>query len=510
VKTNIRRQLAAEAWKIEARLAKAEGGQAPRKDGPEFSVDTVHYEMAKRNHAITCGGIGAIHRLANKIGLVAALNTRLQVLQRWRPYSEADHILNIVYNVMCGGYVLDDIELRRNDVAFLDALGTRSIPDPTTAGDFCRRFQPDNTQLLMDVINDVRVQIWKQQAAAFFEGTARIDADGTLVATTGECKEGMDLSYNGVWGYHPLVVSLANTGEPLFIVNRSGNRPSNEGAPEYFARASELCRRAGWKDILLRGDTDFSQASHFARWDKEGVRFVFGYDAYQPLVARADAVDEAEYRELVRGADEALGPYKPRAKPPWVKEEIVRERGYRNLCLAREDLAEFEHRPKRAERSYRIVVLRKTIVEERGQLTLGQTYRYFFYVTNDRALTREEVVHEANHRCNQENLHAQLKGGVRALRAPLNTLHANWAYMVIVALAWSLKAWFALVLPVAPRWRTEHEADRERVLRMEFRSFVQRFILVPAQIVRTGRRLIYRLLAWRPELPIFFRFLDAL
>jgi hypothetical protein len=251
VKENIRRQLAAEAWKIEARLAKAEGGQAPRRDGPEFSVDTVYYEIAKRNHAITCGGIGAIHRLANKIGLVDALNTRLRILQRWRPYSEADHILNIVYNVMCGGYVLDDIELRRNDVAFLDALGTRSIPDPTTAGDFCRRFQPDNTQLLMDVINDIRVQIWKQQAPAFFEGTARIDADGTLVATTGECKEGMDLSYNGVWGYHPLVVSLANTGEPLFIVNRSGNRPSNEGAPEYFARASELCRRAGWKDIPL-------------------------------------------------------------------------------------------------------------------------------------------------------------------------------------------------------------------------------------------------------------------
>ena len=102
------------------------------------------------------------------------------------------------------------------------------------------------------------------------------------------------------------------------------------------------------------------------------------------------------------------------------------------------------------------------------------------------------------------------KGGVRALRAPLNTFNANWAYMVIVALAWSLKAWFALTIPVEPSSQIQHEADRERVLRMEFRSFVQRFILVPAQIIRTGRRLIYRLLAWRPELPIFFRFLDAL
>ncbi|XXT61341.1 matrixin family metalloprotease [Sorangium sp. So ce590] len=94
--------------------------------------------------------------------------------------------------------------------------------------------------------------------------------------------------------------------------------------------------------------------------------------------------------------------------------------------------------------------------------------------------------------------------------APLNTLESNWAYMVIASLAWSLKAWFSLLMPTAPRWHEAHQADRERVLRMEFRSFVQRFILVPAQILHTGRTLVYRLLAWRPELPIFFRFLDAL
>jgi hypothetical protein len=245
-------------------------------------------------------------------------------------------------------------------------------------------------------------------------------------------------------------------------------------------------------------------------WDADGVRFIFGYDASKGMVARADAVEEAEYREFVRRADEAVEDRKQRARPPWVKEQIVRERGYHNLCLAREDLAEFEYRPTKAKRPYRIVVLRKTIVEEQGQRCIGQDYRYFFYITNDRTMTPEQVVGEANSRCNQENLHAQLKGGVRALRAPLNTLNANWAYMVIVALAWSLKAWFALTIPVAPRWRTQHQADRERVLRMEFRSFVQRFILVPAQVIRTGRRLIYRLLGWRPELPIFFRLLDAL
>ena len=511
----IRRQIAAGARKIADRLATAEGGQEPRRAGPELTADTIHYEIAERSHAISCGGIGAVHQLATKVGLVKALDTQLPILKRRRPYSEADHILNIAYNAMCGGLVLDDLEVRRNDAAFLDALGARTIPDPTTAGAETRRrrrFHPEHINLLMNLVNDVRVGIWKQQEPAFFAGPARIDADGTLVETTGECKEGMDVAYDGTWGYHPLVISLANTAEPLFIVNRSGNRPSQEGAPEYFTRAITLCRRAGWTDILLRGDTAFSQAAYFDQWDDDGVRFVFGYDACKPLVARAENIEDGEYRELVRKADEVfkVKPTIERAKQPWVKEEVVRKRGYRNLLLAREDLAEFEHQPDAANRAYRLVVLRKTILEERGQLCLGQNFRYFFYVTNDRTMTVEEVVREANNRCNQENLLAQLKGGIRALHAPLNTLNANWAYMVIVSIAWSLKAWFALTTPITPRWRDRHRADRERILRMEFRSFVQRFILVPAQILRTGRRLIYRLLAWRPEFPIFFRLLDAL
>jgi hypothetical protein len=235
--------------------------------------------------------------------------------------------------------VLDDIETRRNDLVFLDALGARSIPDPTTAGDYCRRFDAEAVLRLMMIVNDIRVQMWRRQGTDFLSETARIDADGSLVPTDGECKQGMDVTYKGVWGYHPLVVSLANTQEPLWILNRGGNRPSHENAVHLFNRTIPLVRSAGFVDILLRGDTDFSQTEHLDGWDADGVRFVFGYDAHQSLVKRAEEVDEAEYQRLEREADQAFDG-KRRAKQPRVKEQIVRARGFKNLVLSHEDVAE--------------------------------------------------------------------------------------------------------------------------------------------------------------------------
>jgi hypothetical protein len=510
VKTTVGHQLDREKRKILARLAPLMGGKEPKSPGaPEFNAPRAKYEISDRVRAVTCGGLAAIHDLVRAVGLPEAIDKTLGILKRARPYRDSDHILNIAYNALCGGQVLDDIEIRRNDAAFLDMLGAEAIPDPTTAGDFCRRFDGAAIWRFMRIVNETRVGVWRRSPRSAMGLTARIDADGSLVPTQGECKQGMDLSYKGVWGYHPLLISLANTGEPLVIVNRSGNRPSYEGAPAALDEAIALCRRGGYEDVLLRGDTDFTMTAHLDRWDAAGVRFVFGYDANSGFVDRAENIHLGDYEELVRKADEQFAGRR-RAKQPRVKEEIIKERGYLNKRLIEEDTAEFEHRPTKATGSYRIVVLRKLIDEERGQRTLGSDFRYFFYVTNDRKLTQAQVIAESNDRCNQENLIAQLKGGVRALHAPLNTLDANWAYMVITSLAWSIKAWAALLLPVAPRWRERHQAEQNRILRMDFRGFVQTFILLPAQVLLRGRQLVVRFLGWRSTLPTFFRLLDAL
>ncbi len=333
MKNKVQQKLSRMKAEAEHRLKQVEGGREPRGPGPEFQVQGIQYELSDRVHAISAGGIGAVHKLCSNIGLIAALDTRLPILKQRRPYSEADHVLNIAFNPLCGGQVLDDIEVRRNDVGFLDALGARTIPDPTTEGDFCRRFDEPKIHLLMDIINDVRVGVWRRQPPSFFAETACIDADGSIVETSGECKEGMDMSYNGIWGYHSLVVSLANTGEVLYIVNRSGNRPSEEGAPNYFTKSIDFCRSAGFINIRLRGDTAFAQTQYFDRWDDEIVRFVFGYDANKTLVGRADSLCESEYTKLDRNVESPIPQGKTRAKQPRVKEQIVREREYKNTSF---------------------------------------------------------------------------------------------------------------------------------------------------------------------------------
>jgi len=515
VKKTVYRRLTNKKNKIARKLDQLIGGAEPLVEGnPEFSAGAgnIVYEVGDRTQAVSAGGIGAMKMLADDVGLTSAIDERLNILKIARPYQDSDHVLNIAFNLLCGGNCLDDIEIRRNDTAYLEALGARSIPDPTTAGDFLRRFSESQLWSLMHTINAARVNVW--QRAGIAKGTARIDADGTIVPTLGECKEGMDMSYKGLWGYHPLVVSLANTNEPLFIVNRSGNRPSHEGAPQVLTEAVELCRSAGFTDVLLRGDTDFSMTAHLDAWHDDGVRFVFGYASNKSFENRAEAMPDVEYEGLVRKAEllfEARDP-KPaeRAKQPRVKEAIVEKRGYLNRKLLWEDTAEFHHKPSKAKNTYRIVVLRKRVVDKHGQTTTESKYVYFFYVTNDWSLTQQQVIFEANQRCNQENLLGGLKGDVRALRAPINTFNGNWAHMVIASLAWNLKVWFGLLLPITPRWKEKHEAERDMVVKMEFRTFLQHFILIPAQIVRTGRRLVYRFLAWRPNMPIFFRFLDAL
>ena len=156
--------------------------------------------------------------------------------------------------------------------------------------------------------------------------------------------------------------------------------------------------------------------------------------------------------------------------------------------LVDEHVAEFRYRPGNCSREYRVVVVWKDLDVYRGQ---GRLFDYdccFFYITNDFDSPAEQIVYSANQRCNQENTIEQHKNGVHVLTVPLDTLDSNWAYMIMASLAWSLKAWSALLVPVSPRWQAMHDALKQRLLRMDFATYRHAIINIPAQIVAHRRQ----------------------
>lgn len=485
---------------IEKRLERKKGLEIGTE--PILKGGAISYEMGGRARGVACGGIGAIHEMVRRLGLPAAIDRAVHLLKIHAPYFESDHVLTLAYNVLTNGTRLEDIERLRNDEAFLDALGAKKVPDPTTSGDFLRRFI-DEEQLvsLMEAINDVREKAWKQASRhdAHLLDHATLDIDGTICPTLGECKEGMDISYKGIWGYAPLIVSLAETREPLYIVNRPGNTPSSQDSARWIDRAIERVSRM-FASVTVRGDTDFSSTRYLDGWS-EKVRFIFGYDACANLVEIAKSLADSDWERLERPAKYEVKTDE-RARPENVKERIIREREFKNYHLTCEDVAEFDYQPTACRQPYRMVVVRKNISVEKGENVLFPEIRYFFYITNDRQARREEIVFDANKRCDQENLIAQLKSGVNALRAPSDNLYSNWAYMVIASLAWTLKSWHAMMMPDA---RTMNE-----VLRMEFRRYYYTFIGLACQIVRGARRVTYRLLGFNWYFEAFFRSFETI
>jgi hypothetical protein len=263
--------------------------------------------------------------------------------------------------------------------------------------------------------------------------------------------------------------------------------------------AIKQCRDAGFRKIVLRGDTDFSSTQHLDRWDRDGVRFILGFDANKKLTAIADSLGKTAWKPLTRS--ESKSPTQ-RTKRPNYKEQIVEMNGYENQKLRGESYAEFEYRPANCKRAYRMVVVRKEIDVMSGQQLLFDKQKCFFYITNELIdeVPARDVIRGGNKRCNQENTISQL-GACHALAAPLDNLESNWAYMVIASLAWTLKLWSGMLVRIKgnPGQRSKRAQLRRKVIWMEFGTYLNSLMFIPAQVIRSARQLKLRLLSYRPS-----------
>ena len=460
---------------------------------PVFRNRGVRLEVEQRGNVTPYGGLSLAHDLAMRLGLAEAINGALPLLKLHMPYHESDHLLTHAYNLYAGGTCIEDIANLQHSVAIRCLVGACRIPDPTTAGDFLRRFRAPHLAALQAEIDRAREAVWSQLPRSR-RREATIDLDSTVRKVYGECKQGADFSYHGKWSYHPLLATLAETHEPLRTINRPGNTASADGAGEVLLEVLPMVRRH-FDAVRVRGDSKFYRRDVIGACEEHGAEFALVMDQYAVLLEKAESLPHQAWKpfdEQLPPADAPKTPPVPRRKRFRHRRRIVRQRGYLNLRTTDQHVAEFAYtlpashkgpHVNRAGKTYRVAVKRQRVETSQGQTLLVPEIRYRFVITNipRSAMDPPEVFRFAHGRGDQENAIEQLKNGIAALKMPTGELLANAAFLLAGQLAWCLKTWLSLL------------ALPKETVRWEWKAFRHAFVYVAATITAHARQAVVRL-----------------
>jgi len=473
------------------------GTSIPRQDlasaprGREFRSPKLHARV-EASESTALGGLALAAGLVARLRVAQSIDVRLSLLHSRRPYHESDHVLTHVYNLFVGGSAIEDIADPQQSEPVRRMLGAARIPDPSTAGDFLRRFGRKGIAALDEAIDEAQERAWKRRYGNKKCALGIVDLDSHVRHVYGNQKEGADFTYKGGFGYHPLVISLAETQECLRLVNRSGNKTSADGAAEELAGLVPLLARR-FQQVLVRGDSAFARQDIFDVCDENGLSFAMVSGTQQNFAALAEGLDERCWRRFQGTAASSTLEGKIRRRGRNLRRLRARRRGKRDLRLEKQWLAEIDYTPDRSEKTYRLII-RKQRIEESEQGDLFELWRYRYVPTNlPRSVSTEEVVRQTYRRCDQENVIEQLQSGVAAMRMPTGSFLANYAHLVCAHLAHNLKSWLAmLALP-------------GEVTRWEWKRFRKAFVYVAATVVRSALQNILRLASSHRFAPILQR-----
>jgi hypothetical protein len=427
------------------------------------------------------GGLSLAARLVSRVRLPQAIDGALSLLRAHRPFTEADHVLTHAYNLYIGGTCIEDIAHLQTSEPVRRLLGAGRIPDPTTAGDFLRRFGAEDLRALDTAIDEAQVRAWKLAHGKRKRAVALVDMDSHVHAVYGHQKEGTDFTYKGTFGYHPLAITLAGTQECLRLVNRPGNVTSADGAAGLLHDVFPMLKKH-FQRVVVRGDSAFARQEIYEACEAHGQDFAIVSPAHRNFDEIAESLPEKSWKRFRAdsGCRARRTPTR-RKRGRNVRRRTARARGKRDLKLERQWLAEVEYRPARSQRSYRLVIRRQRI-EESNQGELFETWRYRFVISNmSKRHSAEDVVKLTYQRCDQENIIEQLQNGVAAMAMPTGGFLANGAYLICARVAHNLKSWLAqIALP-------------KESVRWEWKRFRQSFVIIAARVVRHAGGVMVRI-----------------
>lgn len=444
----------------------------------QFNIPATRLVENRQAPLTSYSGIAVASQVAEKLGVADVIDERLRLLKRHKPYQESDHILTIVYNLLTGGESMMDIERLQGQEGLKKILGTASIPDPTTTGDFLARFKESDLQDLQQAMADLQQRAFGK-LDSHRRQRASIDFDSSIHEVYGEKKEGADFSYDGRWSYHVLYGTLAETGEVLHQELREGNKTSSSGTAEALPGILERVQQS-FQQLRFRSDSGFYDKEIVRICEENQTEFFIVAKQTQALMRRVLAIADEQWKSL-RRQKIAGSPGKKKAKKRKKrrnrKRAITIRRKPDSEFRGRTQVSSFSYQPTGWAREYRFVVTRTEIVDkENKQLLLQEDlcrYIYHVIVTNT-AYSNSAVISIADGRSNQENLIKDFKYGMGLSHVPTGRLMANKAYFLIAALAWNLKTWMVNLLKLADG------------ARLRFKRFLYLWIYHPSVVSQAG------------------------
>jgi hypothetical protein len=405
-------------------------------------------------------------------------------------------VLALAYTLYADGTCLEEQSALQGSEAVRRLVGACRIPDPTTAGDFLRRFKAaQEVEGLWGTIDEVEETVWSKLARKVRRRRkkhelALVDLDGHIKPLYGVQKEGADFSYDGRWSYQPLVVSLGGSGECLKVVNQPGNARSSDAAAKALKEVLPMVRRH-FRNAIVRGDTDFDRSDVYNEAMDAGAYFAIGGRLYPNRAALVEAIAEESWKPFIPRADR-----KARSEPSRhgrtanYRQKKAEDRKFRTLRTVKQWVSEIAYQPAGLAGACRMIVRRILIEERDGQGALFEHFRYRLVLTNlARSYTAGQVVDITYQRCDQENVIEQFGAGIAGWRMPVAEFMGNSAWLQIARLAWNLGKWIAqIALP-------------SEVVRWEWKRFRRHFVYIAAKVLKKGRRLVVRLAGSHRFLP---------
>jgi hypothetical protein len=460
----------------------------PETSGRVTRLPRLQVEIAERSTVTPYGGLALATAFLKRFRVAQEIDARVHVLKFPLPFHESDHVLAQALNLYVGGACLEDQAALQHDEGVLRMLGACRLPDPTTAGDFLRRFEervhPGSLAGLRSAIDAVQDAVWRKLAGKRKKkrDLAVVDLDGHTKTLYGVQKEGADFDHKGRWSYNVLLASLAGTGECLAVRNRSGNLRSSHGAAELLEETLPRVNRR-FADVLVRADSDFDRRDVREACEAEGAFFAFVAREASNRLSWAEGIPESAWKPFRTRAHRdsqarrARPGFEARRKKRNRRRRRARERGYTNLQLARQWVAEIPWTPPGSTKTYRMILRRQLIEESEGQESMFEFYRYRYVVTNlPHSWSAPEVIDATYQRCDQENVIEQMGSGVALWRMPVAEFDGNSAWLEIGRLAWNLGKWIAqLVLPA-------------EVVRWEWKRYRQAFVYLAAEVIHRSRQ----------------------